>query len=119
MIFFRTGHGLRRRYEAHAKRLKSPNMLPARLGHAPPGHNSNSSGRIGETEGEDLSEGGCLMKDRARFKGLVKSPVSIKTRGGEVLTVHFEIEAGEVNKVFFEGDVHIIYEGEMWEEAYT
>jgi diaminopimelate epimerase len=54
----------------------------------------------------------------AAFKGLVKSPVSIKTRGGEVLTVHFEIEAGEVKKVFFEGDVHIIYEGNMWEEAY-
>jgi hypothetical protein len=34
------------------------------------------------------------------------------------LTVHFEIEAGEVKKVFFEGDVHIIYEAEMWEEAY-
>ncbi len=54
----------------------------------------------------------------AAFKGFVKSPVSVRTRGGEVLTVHFEIEAGEVKKVFFEGDVHIIYEGEMWEEAY-
>jgi diaminopimelate epimerase len=54
----------------------------------------------------------------AAFKGWVKSPVSIKTRGGEVLQVHFEIEGEEVKKVFFEGDVHIIYEGEMWEEAY-
>jgi diaminopimelate epimerase len=54
----------------------------------------------------------------AAFKGLVKSPVSIKTRGGEVLSVHFEIEGREVKKVFFEGDVHIIYEAEMWEEAY-
>ena len=54
----------------------------------------------------------------AAFKGFVKSPVSIKTRGGEVLTVHFEIEGREVKKVFFEGDVHIIYEAEMWEEAY-
>ena len=54
----------------------------------------------------------------AAFKGLVGSPVSIKTRGGEVLTVHFEIEGREVKKVFFEGDVHIIYEAEMWEEAY-
>jgi diaminopimelate epimerase len=54
----------------------------------------------------------------AAFKGLVKSPVSIKTRGGEVLTVYFEIEGKEVKKVFFEGDVHIIYEAEMWEEAY-
>jgi diaminopimelate epimerase len=54
----------------------------------------------------------------AAFKGLVRSPVSIKTSGGEILTVHFELEGGEVKKVFFEGDVHIIYEGEMWEEAY-
>ena len=54
----------------------------------------------------------------AAFKGFVKSPVSVRTRGGEILTVYFEIEAGEVKKVFFEGDVHIIYEAEMWEEAY-
>jgi diaminopimelate epimerase len=54
----------------------------------------------------------------AAFKGLVKSPVSVRTKGGEVLTVHFEIEGREVKKVFFEGDVHIIYEAEMWEEAY-
>ena len=54
----------------------------------------------------------------AAFKGLVKSPVSVRTRGGEVLTVHFEIEGKEVKRVFFEGDVHIIYEAEMWEEAY-
>jgi diaminopimelate epimerase len=52
------------------------------------------------------------------FKGFVKSPVSVKTRGGEVLVVHFEIDADQIKKVFFEGDVHIIYEGEMWEEAY-
>jgi len=54
----------------------------------------------------------------AAFKGLVKSPVSIQTRGGEVLTVYFEIEGGDVKEVFLEGDVHIIYEAEMWEEAY-
>ena len=54
----------------------------------------------------------------AALKGLVKSPVSIQTRGGEVLTVYFEIDGKEIKKVFFEGDVHIIYEAEMWEEAY-
>jgi len=54
----------------------------------------------------------------AAFKGLVKSPVTIETRGGEVLSVSFEIEAKVVKKVFFEGDVHIIYEAAMWEEAY-
>lgn len=54
----------------------------------------------------------------AAFKNMVKSPVSVKTRGGEVLTVHFEIEDREVKRVFFEGEVHIIYEAEIWEEAY-
>lgn len=54
----------------------------------------------------------------AAYKGLVKSPVSVQTRGGEVLTVHFEIVGLEVKRVFFEGEVHIIYEAEMWEEAY-
>ncbi len=54
----------------------------------------------------------------AAFKGLAKSPVSITTKGGEVLMVYFEIKGEKVKTVFFEGDVHIIYEGEMWEEAY-
>jgi len=54
----------------------------------------------------------------AAFKGMVKSPVSVSTRGGEILTVHFEIAGKEVKGVFFEGDVHIIYEAEMWEEAW-
>ena len=62
--------------------------------------------------------GGVASALIAAFKGLVKSPVTIETRGGEVLTVSFEIEAKEVKRVFFEGDVHIIYEAEMWEEAY-
>jgi len=55
----------------------------------------------------------------AAFKGFVQSPVSVGTRGGEVLRVHFEIEGREVKKVFFEGAVHMIYEAEMWEEAYS
>ena len=54
----------------------------------------------------------------AAFRGMVNSPVSVKTKGGEILVVHFEIEGKKVKRVFFEGDVHIIYEGEMWEEAY-
>jgi len=54
----------------------------------------------------------------AAYKGHVRSPVSIKTRGGEVLMVHFEMSGEEVRRVFFEGEVHLVYEGEMWEEAY-
>lgn len=54
----------------------------------------------------------------AAFKGLVKPPVSIKTKGGEILVVDYEMEANEIKRVFLQGDVHIIYEAEMWEEAY-
>ena len=54
----------------------------------------------------------------AALKGRVKSPVAVKTKGGEVLLVHFEIKGEEVEKVFLEGDVHVVYEAEMWEEAY-
>lgn len=54
----------------------------------------------------------------AGFKGRAQSPVSIKTRGGEILIVYFEIEGEEVKKVFLEGDANVIYEAEMWEEAY-
>ena len=71
-------------------------------------------------EGETLACGTGVVASAliAAFKGLVKSPVTVKTRGGEVLTVHFEIEGKEVKRVFFEGEVHMIYEAEMWEEAY-
>jgi diaminopimelate epimerase len=54
----------------------------------------------------------------AAIKGFVRSPVSVKTTGGEVLTVHYELSGTEVKKVFFEGEVRVVYEGEMWEEAW-
>jgi diaminopimelate epimerase len=54
----------------------------------------------------------------AAFKAKVKSPVSVRTQGGEVLLVHFEIQGQDVRRVFLEGDVHVIYEADMWEEAY-
>ncbi len=52
------------------------------------------------------------------IKGFVKSPVSVRTRGGEILNVYFEIERDQIKRLFFEGEVHIVYEGEIWEEAY-
>ncbi len=36
----------------------------------------------------------------AAFKGFVKSPVSVRTRGGEILTVHFEIGNGRGEEGF-------------------
>jgi diaminopimelate epimerase len=72
-------------------------------------------------EGETLACGTGTVASAliAAFMGWVKSPVFVRTEGGEVLTVHFEMAGQEIKKAFFEGDVHIIYEAEMWEEAYT
>jgi diaminopimelate epimerase len=71
-------------------------------------------------EGETLACGTGVVASAliAAFKGQVTSPVSVRTEGGEILTVHFEIGGDEVKKVLFEGEVHVIYEGEIWEEAY-
>jgi diaminopimelate epimerase len=71
-------------------------------------------------EDETLACGTGLVASSliAAFKGLVRSPVSVQTRGGETLRVHFDIEGQTVKSVLFEGEVHIIYEADLWEEAY-
>jgi diaminopimelate epimerase len=51
--------------------------------------------------------------------GLVDSPVFLRTRGGEVLVVHFERDGLKFSEVFLEGNTAIAYEGELWEEALT
>ena len=47
----------------------------------------------------------------AGLKGLVKSPVRIRTWGGEVLTVHFTLEEGGIREVFLEGEAVVVYSG--------
>jgi len=54
----------------------------------------------------------------AAAKGLVDSPVAAKTSGGEVLNVYFQRQADGSERVFLEGDTRVVYEGELWEEAY-
>ena len=44
-------------------------------------------------------------------KALVKSPVNIHTRGGEVLKIYID------DDVYLEGDAKIIYVGNLHEEA--
>lgn len=53
----------------------------------------------------------------ANVKGLVSSPVTVKTSGGEELKVHFEKKDTDFNKVWLEGGTSIIYKGELHEEA--
>ncbi|NLA74454.1 MAG: diaminopimelate epimerase, partial [Deltaproteobacteria bacterium] len=53
----------------------------------------------------------------ANVKGLVSSPVTVITRGGEELRVHFEKKGPEFSRVWLEGGTSIIYKGELHEEA--
>jgi len=52
----------------------------------------------------------------AAAAGLVTSPVTVVTSGGEELTVHFRRRGGEYGEVFLEGKADVVYEGRTWEE---
>ncbi|PTL36405.1 diaminopimelate epimerase [Candidatus Methylomirabilis limnetica] len=49
--------------------------------------------------------------------GMVSSPVEVRVRSGETLTVSFTRNGTEFHEVFFEGDVRLIYQGELMAEA--
>ncbi|MDH4265007.1 MAG: diaminopimelate epimerase [Deltaproteobacteria bacterium] len=55
----------------------------------------------------------------AAAKGLADSPVEVETRGGEILYIYFHPRGDGFEKVFLEGDTRVVYEGNLWEEAYT
>jgi diaminopimelate epimerase len=46
------------------------------------------------------------------------SPLSLTTRSGVKLTVHFKREAAHFTDVYLQGDARVIYRGELWEEAW-
>lgn len=50
--------------------------------------------------------------------GKLKSPVSVKTRGGKTLKVYFEWDGKEFSNVFLEGEALVVYTGELYEEAW-
>jgi diaminopimelate epimerase len=71
-------------------------------------------------EGETLAcgTGSVAAAAVAFFKNKIQSPVRVKTRGGEVLTVYVEGLPGKnLEKVYLEGEVRLIFEGEVFEEA--
>lgn len=53
----------------------------------------------------------------AHERGL-RSPVTLTTRSGGKLTVHFKTQGDRYQDVFLEGDARVIYSGELWEEAW-
>jgi len=54
----------------------------------------------------------------AAKKGLVDSPVEVQTSGGEILNIYFQPKGEGFDRVFLEGDARLVYEGELWDEAY-
>jgi diaminopimelate epimerase len=50
--------------------------------------------------------------------GLADSPAAVETTGGEVLNIYFQNQGKGFERVFLEGDTRMVYEGELWEEAY-
>jgi diaminopimelate epimerase len=54
----------------------------------------------------------------AAKKGFVDSPVEVQTSGGEILMIYFQAKGEGFDRVFLEGDARVVYEGELWEEAY-
>ncbi|MFH0809059.1 MAG: diaminopimelate epimerase [Pseudomonadota bacterium] len=51
-------------------------------------------------------------------KGRVSSPVRVKTRGGEILSIHFALDAGGFKDVFLEGGAAHVYDGVLQPEAW-
>lgn len=54
----------------------------------------------------------------AAKKNFVDSPVEVQTSGGEILKIYFQSKGEGFDRVFLEGDTRVVYEGELWEEAY-
>ena len=52
-------------------------------------------------------------------RGMVTSPVKVKTRGGEELKIHFEKEDRVFKRVWLEGSTTLVFQAHLHEEALT
>jgi len=50
----------------------------------------------------------------AAHLGQAASPVSVQTRGGEILTVSFAGQGDNLTEIFLEGEALVVYRGELW-----
>ncbi|MEK6654224.1 MAG: diaminopimelate epimerase [Thermodesulfobacteriota bacterium] len=50
--------------------------------------------------------------------GFVDSPVDVRVKSGERLTIHFERTKDGFTKVYLEGKVKVVYQGSLWDEAW-
>ncbi len=53
----------------------------------------------------------------AALLGRAESPVEIVTSGGDRLTILFDLQEGAADNVFLKGPAHVVYRGELNEEA--
>ncbi|MBW1721906.1 MAG: diaminopimelate epimerase [Deltaproteobacteria bacterium] len=53
----------------------------------------------------------------AASRGMVRSPVRVRTRGGEILHVHFTQEGDRFREVWLEGNTSLVYKGRLCREA--
>jgi len=56
----------------------------------------------------------------AAVRGMVMSPVEVKTRGGEILTIYFDTKdsaSNEFDRVWLEGNTSVVYQGRLNQEA--
>jgi diaminopimelate epimerase len=76
-------------------------------------------------EGETLACGTGAIASAliAAVKGLIVSPVEVKTRGGESLTIYFQLSPKsphadiQFKEVFLEGEARVAYEADLWHET--
>jgi len=47
-----------------------------------------------------------------------RSPVEIITRSGSKLNIYFELREKVIQNTYLEGDARVIYQGELWDEAW-
>ncbi len=53
------------------------------------------------------------------WQGLVESPVDVKVKSGETLKIYFRKTDHGFEDIYLEGKANVVYEGRIWEEAYT
>ena len=53
----------------------------------------------------------------ASTKGMVSSPVKVRTKGGEELRIYFQKEGDKFSQVWLEGSTSIVYQAQLNEEA--
>ena len=67
-------------------------------------------------EGETLACGTGVVASSilSSLRSGIRPPIRVRTRGGDLLTVDFELEAGRARKVTLQGPARIVYTGVLY-----